>query len=454
MIALVGTLLLVGCSCARDWRVGDPDPPNILLIVVDTLRADHLGLYGYERPTSPNLDAWALRSTVFDRAYSHSPWTMPSVASILTGLEPREHGITDWQDPLEQQFVTLAEVLQGHGYRTGAAVSHYILAPKYHFDQGFEVFNTGAMELGSPHDVLSSPHITHMGKKLTKSSRGEPWFVMLHYFDPHAWYQPHPEYGFGETDMDLYDGEIAFTDHHIGDLLQRLEAKDTLRDTIVVLVADHGEAFNEHGHDQHTLSLYEELIRVPLIIQVPGFEPRRHDPVVAETQLAPTLLALAGLPPEPSFRAPALGFDATGFLPSEDFRVFAETKRSANAQAVVDGDWKYIDDRRRRRLELYDLEADPGEQENLRHKERVKLQDLRGQMRDYRKQPRHQAQSMELEEETVQALQALGYMTGDESAQLAQEDAETQREDAEELPPEDAEEPPPEGPERAPGLPE
>lgn len=411
------TLLVVAvvAGCHDGWRVGDDERPNIVLIVVDTLRADHLGLYGYERPTSHNLDLLAAQSTVFDRAYSHCPWTMPSVASILTGLEPREHGVAKWQDPLGQDFLTLAEVLRAHGYRTGAAVGHYILKPEYGYDQGFEVYNTSALELGSPHEVSSSPTITHLGTKLTLPKRGEPFFVMLHYFDPHAWYQAHPGFDFGDEEMDRYDSEIAFTDLHLGELFQRMEQREQLRDTIVVVIADHGEAFHDHGHNQHTLTLYEELIRIPLIIRVPGFEPRRLDNVVAETQLAPTLLALAGLPIPATMQAPPLAFDERGFLPAEDRRVFAETRQSASKDAVVDGDWKLINDRKRSRYELYDLAADPIEKQNQRTEDKERLEAMKGVLREHRKLPRAKpGEQKELSEETRQALLALGYLNEDD----------------------------------------
>jgi len=417
VLAGAGALVWWFMDLPRDWRVGDRDPPNVLLIVVDTLRADHLGLYGYQRPTSPQLDTLGQMSTVFDRAYSHSPWTMPSIASILTGVEPREHGIMVWGDPLQQQLTTLAEAFQSHGYRTGAAISHYVLKPDYHFDQGFEVYNTEALALqGSPHNSISSPHIYRLGQKLTLPERPEPFFVMLHFFDPHAWYQPHPGFDFGSEDMDLYDGEIAYTDQHIGKLLDKLAQREQLRDTIVVVVADHGEAFRDHGHNQHTLSLYEELINIPLIIWVPGFEPRRMDQVVAETQLAPTLLALAGLPIPPQFQASPIPFDTHGFLPGDDTKVYAETYEKVEKQAVVDGDWKLIHDRKRRRSELYDLATDPGEETNLRQQQRDRHKDLRNDLREYAALPRAEVQTLEISDETQQALEALGYMSGDDGA--------------------------------------
>ena len=129
------------------------EPADILLIIVDTIRADHLGLYGYDRPTSPHLDRFAAQATVFERAYTHAPWTAPSIASILTSLTPRDHGITSWHQPLPAQSLTLAEHLQGIGYRTEAIISHQILRKKYNFNQGFDLYNTEVLAEGRPHAV-------------------------------------------------------------------------------------------------------------------------------------------------------------------------------------------------------------------------------------------------------------------------------------------------------------
>ncbi len=418
MLALI-SLLLVGCT--DRWRVGDDDPPNILLIIVDTLRADHLGLYGYHRDTSPNLDILAERSSVFERAYSHSPWTMPSVASILTGLEPREHGVSQWQDPLERQLVTISEVLQEHGYRTAAGVSHHILMPEYNYDQGFEVYNTSVLDQGSPHLIASSPSIAQFGLVQTRPRRREPWFVLLHFFDPHAEYLDHEGHHFGDEDMDRYDSEIAFTDAHLGTLFERMAERGQLEKTIVVLVADHGEEFRDHGRIMHTLTLYEEVIHIPLVVYVPGFEARRLDHVVAETQLAPTLFALAGLPVPPSFGAPAIPFDKGGFLQADDYQVHAETREKANKDAVIDGDWKLIRDNKRRRFQLFDLATDPGEKKNLRSKERARKGALASEIEAHAALPRTEVQTLVLGEETKEALRALGYL-GPEGDQAPPQD--------------------------------
>ncbi len=417
IVSLVAALCMLSslfAGCDERWRYGDRDPPNVVLIVIDTLRADHLGMYGYERDTSPNLDLLAERGTVFERAYSHCSWTMPSIASILTGLEPRDHGISKWEDPLMQHLLTLPEVFQAHGYRTAAGISHYILAEEYNFDQGFEFYDTSALDLGSPHQVSSAPVVTTFGLRQTRRDRRAPFFVMLHYFDPHAEYVAHPRFPFGDEPVDLYDGEIAFTDEAIGRLLDEMAQREQLDNTIIVVVADHGEEFGDHGGIMHTVTLYEEVIRIPLLVYVPGFEARRVEQVVAETQLAPTLLALAGLPIPPSFRAPALPFDQAGFLPGEDYRVHAETREKARKEAVIEGDWKLIQDLRRRSWEMYDLAEDPGENENRRNDEEDRWRTMRQFVFDHRAEPRATVEPLTLSKETEEALKALGYLGDDE----------------------------------------
>jgi len=404
---------LPACLCLacqdRPWRVGDPQPPNILLVVVDTLRADHLGAYGYPRSTSPALDRLAAEAALFERAYSHSPWTMPSVASLLTGLTPRDHGITKWQDPLSPQLLSLAEALQDKGYRTQAAVSHIVLGERYGFDQGFDSYDAALLGRGEPHRRTSAPHITQVGLRALQAPIQEPFFLFLHYFDPHWTYQRHQEHDFGQEPVDRYDSEIAFTDFHLGRLLAQLEAQELDRRSIVALIGDHGEEFGDHGGSQHSSTLFDELLRVPLILRVPGFAPQRVEQVVAETQLAPTLLALAGLPQ--AFAAAPIAFDQGGFTPQQDQLVFAETLRGADQRAVIQGDWKLIHDRQRDRHELYHLAADPGERRDERLRRAERLPELQRLLDEHYAVPRAQVgRAPPLSEQTVRSLQALGYL--------------------------------------------
>jgi len=273
------------------------DRPNVLFVVVDTLRWDHVGCYGAARKTTPFVDDYAAGATRFDRAYSVAPWTMPSVASMFTGLYPSRHGANSFGLGLTDEVDTLAEILQREGYATQGVISHTAIGARNNFQQGFDVYLESEAR---GHDHLSTDGVTGQAiGKLEGLAAGEaPFFLFVHYFDPHYNYKRHPEYGFaadaagrldGEQPMrellrmapdmtpdesqflrDLYDEEVRFTDAGIGRLLERLQVLGLDEDTIVILTADHGEEFLDHGDLGHTGSLYEELVRVPLILRGPG----------------------------------------------------------------------------------------------------------------------------------------------------------------------------------------
>jgi membrane-anchored protein YejM (alkaline phosphatase superfamily) len=234
-----------GCGADRDGAAHETRPPNVLVIVVDTLRADHLGCYGHGRPTSPSIDALAASGVRFDRAYSAAPWTMPAVASMLTGLPPAAHGVESLQHMLPRDAVTLAERLTERGYVTAAVVSHLLISSRFHFDQGYAVFEEREAQ---GHDHVSTPGVTRTASTLLDLlARDErPFFLFVHYFDPHFNYRPHPEFGFAPPSVgsldgtqgidelrarldeltpaefgflrDLYDEEIRLTDDGIGAL--------------------------------------------------------------------------------------------------------------------------------------------------------------------------------------------------------------------------------------------
>jgi arylsulfatase A-like enzyme len=343
-------------------------PKNLLFIVVDTLRADHLGCYGYKRNTSPNIDEFAEKSAVFYRAFSHSPWTTPSIASMFTSLTPRDHGIAKWEDPLTESLVTLAEHLKGCGYRTEAAISHSVLVPKYGFAQGFDNFDTSILKKGDPHKISSSEHITNFGiKALDRHKAGERFFIWLHYFDPHLNYYNHKGFKFGKKRIDKYDSEIAYTDYHINRLLKYVKKTGLNQQTIIVLIADHGEEFNEHGGYLHGWKIYNEAVRVPLIIYVPGFIPQQISNIVAETDVAPTLLSLLELPIPEQFKGKVIPFDGYTFRPDSDRTVYLETYFMSEVckRGILEGDWKLIHDCYNDIWKMFNLEQDPGEQNNL-----------------------------------------------------------------------------------------
>ena len=300
-------LLLAGCSPGAAELT---KRPNVLLITIDTLRRDHLGTYGYPRPTSPHLDAFAKGSVVFEDAQSQAPWTLPSLASLMTGLETSAHGCRTFHDALAPSYDTLAERLFAAGYDTAAVASHVFLGRDYGLDQGFVHFDDElVLEMTRSDEVISSPKVTQKGldfftaKAAARDAHADekrPWLLWLHYFDPHADYLPHPGVSqhFGtQRPLDLYDGEIAFTDQAIGRLLDGLTAAGFREDTVVVFTADHGEEFGDHGRAGHGHSLYHEQLDVPLIVRVPGVEARRVGGMVRSIDVANTLLELAQLTP-------------------------------------------------------------------------------------------------------------------------------------------------------------
>ncbi len=386
------------------------EPADILLIIVDTIRADHLGLYGYDRPTSPHLDRFAAQATVFERAYTHAPWTAPSIASILTSLTPRDHGITSWRQPLPAQSLTLAEHLQGIGYRTEAIISHQILRKKYNFNQGFDVYNTEVLAEGRPHAVSTADRITDLALARLAAPRDQPLFLWLHYFDPHYEYIVHPDFPFGKEErIDRYDSELAWTDHHLGRLLEGAAELGFTENAVIAIIGDHGEEFQDHGSWQHSNQLYEEVMRVPLIIAAPWLRAGRVDAVVPEIDLAPTLLSLAQVPAPEAFTGQAMPVHRRRLAPI-DRPVLMETFRYADKRALVDGDWKFIRDLKANTQELYNLNEDPSEVTNLIESATEERERLQAQLDAYYAEGRRLAGETELSEQETERLRALGYI--------------------------------------------
>ena len=383
---------------------------NILIILVDTLRADHVGSYGYARSTTPHLDRLSEESSVFDHAYSHSPWTMPSVASLLTSLTPRDHGITDWQQPLDERFLTLAEWLSTKGYSTAAFVSHIIFRRKFQFNQGFRHYDQSVLRIGQSESISTSKEVTDLAVHWLREREDAPFFLWVHYFDPHSVYLSHEGFAFGDHPIDRYDSEIAFTDNQIGRLLDAVREEGILDDTIILFVADHGEEFLDHGGLEHSRTLFEELIRVPLMIRVPGVSPDRIREIVGMQDLAPTLLDLAGIEKPAEFRGESIPLVDGRFQPGEDRTIFAETLRFADKRGIRTGRWKLIEDRENGAVSLYDLETDPGESRDAAADNPDVFRKMKGVLDCYYEVPRASIGEVELSEELKNDLKSLGYL--------------------------------------------
>jgi len=423
-----------------------PEPPrqNIVVILVDTLRSDHLGTYGYPRDTSPAIDALAERGTVFTSAYSVSNWTNPAVKSIFTGRSPRavmqeaEHGDAI-KMPLPREVTTFAELAKARGYRTAALVDHPGIKPWGNFDQGFEhytmLYEEGAKGRGawgkSDIDYVAS----QFGERLDEYLN-DPFLIYLHVVYPHRPYRARGSYqgmfgpdSYGDYDSSLlepivnaYDAQIRRTDDLVARLNEALATRGLLEETWVLLTSDHGEGFWEHGFAEHGNAFYDEAIRVPLILVPPEGErraPGRVDKAVSNLDVFATILDITGAElPEGSE-----GFSLVGGGParmSSSRILFSENAHSydIHAATIIRDGFKYTDYPGRpeaQRNFLFYLHEDPFERENLsatRPDLQAELQKLLEEHLERSLLERNElTQSIvEPDKETLERLRALGYI--------------------------------------------
>jgi arylsulfatase A-like enzyme/Flp pilus assembly protein TadD len=343
-------------------------PPNLVLITMDTTRADHLGAWGYKDARTPTLDALAARGVRFVRCDTAAPITLPSHATILTGLFPPRHGVRDnGTYALSPKVETLAERLAARGYDTAAVVSAVVLASRYGLDQGFRVYDDDLGAGGSggtPASERGAEAATTAALKLVAGLK-PPFFLWVHYFDPHEEYRPPARFAAGRGPHALYDGEIAYMDEQLGELFRKLPPG-----TDVLAVADHGEMLGEHGEATHGLLLYRAARRVPLLLAGPDVPAGKvSDCLVRTADVTPTFLALAGAPAVPGLDGrsllPLAGEDATGACSrqsySETFLPFFSYKWYP-LRALADDRFFYL---KAPKSSLYDLTADPGEERDL-----------------------------------------------------------------------------------------
>lgn len=306
-----------------DVPAGVPDNLNLLLVTVDTLRADHLGCYGYSRPTSPAIDALAAAGALFENGWAHAPSTRYSMPAIATGRWPSaitwDQSI--WWPRIGGDMRTTAEALHEAGYFTGGMFSFNYFAIGDHrgFERGMDLYRSDRAALhvavNGPMESRgsSSREMTDDAIAFIDAHKDRKFFLWLHYYDPHLSYEPHAEVpSFGTARVDLYDGEIRFTDLHFGRLLDHLRQIGLWDRTAIVLTGDHGEGFGEHGVTEHGFDLYAAQTKVPFIVRVPGLPPRRVRAPAGHIDIAPTLLNLARGHAEPSFIGRSLIPDLAG----------------------------------------------------------------------------------------------------------------------------------------------
>ncbi|OPZ16429.1 MAG: Arylsulfatase [candidate division BRC1 bacterium ADurb.BinA364] len=413
---------LAGLSAAAvgPWALrllADEQRPNILLISLDTLRASHLGMFGYERDTSPRLDDFAAEAALFARAYSPSSWTCPSHASVLTGVYPPAHQIESTTARLADGWPTLARLLKLAGYSTKAIVSGPMVDSAHGFDQGFDDFDDRTYVEHTDFGSIASEPDAEKQKKMREEillysvraadvvrkeaerwlleQAAEPWFLFLHFWDIHADYIPPPPYdeafdsgyqgpitgrikseavhaGMAPRDLQrfvaLYDGEIGWTDYQVGRLLDSMREWGLESRTLVAMFSDHGEEFFEHGTKGHAHNLHDTLIHVPLLFRWPERWPggARFDTPVSLVDLAPTLLDAARVPVPEWMQGRSLTGALSGKADLPVKTLFGDLFFRGNEQHyLLDGYIKLINDNKTRTQAIYNLLSDPEERRNL-----------------------------------------------------------------------------------------
>jgi arylsulfatase A-like enzyme len=470
LLAAVGAALIVERRSGRSAE--DPTAPRAVLYLIDTLRRDRLGVYGYDKPTSPRLDALARECAVFDRAYAPAPWTLPSVVSLLTSQDPLRHGVFTRGQRADARTRSLAEALQGGGWTTAGFVTNPFAGRASGLDRGYDRFDAVADQALDGEAVAD--WLADAGE--------QPAFAYLHSTEPHKPYKSPQRFrdrlgdvpkrrreqlnrqvkilhhltnwdfrrqqAKGETRNDaqqerlrrelakgaaelsmFYDAEVAWADDNLGEFVDRLREDGTWSRTLFVFISDHGEELFEHGDVSHGQSLYAELVRVPLIICHPDGlgAGQRIDAVVSLLDVMPTLLAHAGLP------ADGLdGHDLTPLLrgatgPSaprvtsvrvnrHKYSPTSEAKRGAVNVAIADGRWRGIWNVETDTLELYDTHADPTEQDDRAAREPERAAALAGLARTWSEGRWPSDLALEaskteaMDEDTIRRLRAIGYL--------------------------------------------
>ena len=435
-LAAASLALLTAAACRRSLPLPALSPAqfrgaNILLVTIDTLRRDRLGAYGSTAGLTPTLDRLAAAGIVFTHAYSHVPMTLPAHTSILTGRVPSAHGVhNNTTFRLAADVPTIATMLKGAGYRTGAFVGAFVLDARFGLNRGFDDYDDRY-----PHSSAATFQFDQRRGSEVVQAAGDwilrpassPWFAWVHLFDPHTPYDAPPEYRAGRTP---YDAEVAYADAMLGRLLDRLRAAHALDRTLILVTADHGESLGEHGETTHGLFAYDATIAVPLIVAGTSVRAGRVDAPVAHADITPTILDLAAVAPPP-------GMDGRSLVapPPVDRGIVFEaldaslTRGWAPLTGIIEGGWKYID---LPTPELYDLRGDPHELTNRAQRDAAERERLAHQLSLQDPRARSRAVPSSLDADAAARLRALGYASG---AALPRKDAYTAADDPKALAP-------------------
>lgn len=443
MFCILSCWIAIATGCSSE---PPPALPNLILIVIDTLRADHLGCYGYEHDTSPNIDKFADSGVLFQNAYCQMPTTGPSHASIFTSKHPRSHGVLKNGWVLSDTFPTIAQILKENGYTTAAVVSSFALASKFGFSKGFDFYDEKLTLEGSTMSILEqweghamtggfdqrADLATQKAVRWIQQNDKKPFFLWVHYFDPHSPYAPPEPYekkfiknADNGTDRIIakYDGEIKFVDEEVGKLLNVIKKKRLDPNTLIIIISDHGEGLGQHNWLAHGMFLYDEQMRIALMMSFPNVIPRgiEIDSLVQTIDILPTVLHLMGLEYKEDFSGNSLVKMIQNPGDSSSHPVFLERRRygpssilhamaPGNKFALRDGNMKYIWAPEEGTEELYNLAADPAELKNIVNRHRETADKMRDMIEEWKKGEADTKHEQSIDEETRKKLEALGYV--------------------------------------------
>ena len=412
---------LAGFAWGTRWIAGRyRSASNVLILTLDTTRADRLGPYGFRQADTPNLDRLAGESVLFDQTESVAPLTLPAHVSLFTGRLPFQHGVRDNGAVLDSAQQTLAQLLHARGLRTGAFVASYVLDAQWGLDRGFDTYDghfeprrrDGSAQLD---DVRrSADEVVDRALTWLDGASTAPFFAWLHFYDAHAPYDPPYDRPIRAPG---YDGAIAFMDAQLGRVLAFLDARGLRDRTVVVVVGDHGESLGEHGERRHGLFVYEAVTRVPLIIRAPGsrMRGRRVQEVVRSVDVLPTVLDLLGVEPPAALAGTSLVDRMAGRRHEDDLPAYSETMYPryhfgwSELHALRSGRFKLI---AAPRPELYDLESDPGEQHNLYETRSALARGLGSELRKLQEAGSGKSVRAAIDPDARERLAALGYVGG------------------------------------------
>jgi len=407
-------------------------PPNIILITLDTTRADRMGFLGSERGLTPNLDKLAKQSVIFTRAYAQVPLTTPSHAVLLTGTYPQYNHVENLADPLRPEIPYLPDLLHLHGYQTGAFIGSMVLDPRSGsapgFDRGFEIYDGNFHNSKPGEDLYQS--LNRRAQDVANRAMGwlshhqqKPFFIWLHFYDAHEPYVP-PEPFRTQYASQPYDGAIAYTDSVVGSVLEVLQRHGLYQNTVIAVAADHGEAFGEHGEKYHGVFLYDETIHVPLLLKLPGekFAGKRVEARVALVDVAPSLLQSVRIPVPSTMQGQSLFplIDSSNLPGSQgntfpDRPIYSESDYGHHAfgwselRSWREQKYLYVQAPKK---ELYDQSSDPSALRNLAPDAKAVADTLDGQLSSFRKKTSGaEVAPTQLEPTQVEKLSALGYLS-------------------------------------------